>query len=269
MRGIDLKKCSVEAIGLAGDRRWMVVDAQGKFITQRTCPSLAKVTVAETGDGIQFSHVDGETLDVAMPGPDGRVLDVTVWGDDVEAVDTGEVVSTALSQMLGEPVQLVFMADKKTRLIEEDFGDGPQHVSFADGFPLLLTNSASLDDLNQRVDEPVEMKRFRPNVVVNGGQAWEEDCWRRIAIGSVEFLVASPCRRCVVTTLDPLSGDKLHPSEPLATLGKFHRDSRGGIIFGQNLIPLNFGEISQDDSVTVLETGASNLHSGTAQKQAF
>ncbi len=164
-----------------------------------------------------------------------------------------------LSTILGRPVDLVYFDDPQNRPVDPEFGQPGDYVSFADGFPLLVATTGSLDHLNSHLARPIEMARFRPNIVLDAEGAWPEDSWKTIRIGSVELRIAKPCARCVITTRDPYSGEQPDPREPLQTLGKLHRSAKGGIIFGQNAIPNNAGTISIGDAVEVMEAGGSNL----------
>jgi uncharacterized protein YcbX len=145
------------------------------------------------------------------------------------------------------------MTDDLVRTVNPEYGQAGDQVSFADGFPLLLISEASLADLNSRLDAPVEMRRFRPNLVVDGNRPYAEDNWQRIRVGDVEFAGVKNCSRCVFTTIDPDSG-VVHPDkEPLRTLSTYRRRPQGGVYFGQNLIPRSGGVIRVGDPVTVLE----------------
>ncbi|MER8656567.1 MOSC domain-containing protein [Mesorhizobium sp. M0847] len=160
---------------------------------------------------------------------------------------------------LGRPVDLVYFDDPQNRPVDAEFGQPGDFVGFADGFPLLIATTGSLNHLNSHLARPIEMARFRPNIVVDADGAWLEDSWKTIRIGAVELRIAKPCSRCVITTRDPLSGEQPDPREPLQTLGKIHRSAKGGIIFGQNAIPNNAGAIAIGDAVEVVEAGVSNL----------
>jgi len=256
-RAVDPESCVVEPIGLVGDRRFMIVDDAGNFLTQRTLGGLARVSASLSADRLTLeAATDRFELPLGGDGPD---REVTIFKDRVSARDCGEAAANWLTAVLGRSARLVVLADPKARPVDPDYARAGEHVSFADGYPLLLANEASLSDLNGRLAEPVTMRRFRPNIVISGAAAWAEDTWRRIRVGAVEFRIAKPCRRCVVTTLDPDTGDQADKAEPLLTLRSFHRDHRGGAVFGQNLVPLSVGTISLGDPVEVLETGPSNL----------
>lgn len=259
LRGHAMDEAAVEAIGLAGDRRWMVVDAVGAFQTIRQIPAMTGIDVDPRADGLVLRHAEHGMVAVAVPPAGTPVESVRIWRDTVEAVAADPAAGRFLSAALDRPVRLVYLADPRARAVDPGYGDAGDRVSFADGFPLLLTTAGSLDDLNGRLAAPVSMRRFRPNLVLEGASPWAEDGWRTIRVGRVRFRVAKPCGRCVVTTRDPDTGAQPDGNEPLRTLGRFHRDARGEIIFGQNLIPLDQGPIAVGDPVEVLEAGPSNL----------
>lgn len=253
--GVDLASATVERRGLAGDRRWMLVDPDGKFISQRTHPELALVRVATYADGLQLEVPEQPSLTVPFPGSSAEGLEVEVWGDRVEARLAGGVAHAWFADFLDADLRLVYMPPEARREVDEAFATGPNDiVSFADGYPLLLTNEASLDDLNARLEQPLPMNRFRPNVVVRGAEAWAEDGWRRLRIGDVMFRAVKPCGRCMVTTIDQQTAER--GKEPLTTLAQFRRDpSTGKVNFGWNLIPETLGTISAGDGVEVVERG--------------
>ncbi|MET8680291.1 MOSC N-terminal beta barrel domain-containing protein [Streptomyces sp. NPDC004647] len=250
-------EATVEPWGLAGDRRWTLVDSDGRTITQRRCPRLA-LAAAEPlpGGGIRLSAADREPLSVRVPEPVGTVA-VEVWRDKVDAVPTDRAASEWFSDHLGTDVRLVYLHDPAhCRPIDPAYSRPGETVSFADGYPLLLTTTASLDALNSLIaqgdhaDEgPLPMNRFRPNVVVDGTAPWAEDDWSRIRIGEVSFRVAKPSGRCVITTTDQRTGER--GKEPLRTLAR-HRLDGDQLIFGQNLIPEGTGTLRTGDPVEVI-----------------
>jgi uncharacterized protein YcbX len=260
LRGTALGRSTVEPIGLTGDRRWLVVDHQGRFQTIRQIPVMTQIGVAETETGIEISHDSFGAVAVATPAADAERLLVTVWRDTVPVLLADPSGGAFLSRIMGQPVRLVYMNDPASRPVTPLYGRPEDRTSFADAFPFLLTTEASLGDLNRRLALPVEMRRFRPNIVIDGTDAWAEDGWKSLRIGAVTFRVAKACGRCVVTTRDPDTGEQPDPTQPLQTLASFHRASDGGIIFGQNLIPETIGEIAIGDAVEILEAGASNLY---------
>ena len=259
LRGTSLAASHVERLGLSGDRRWMVVDTAGKFQTIREHPVMTQVAATARDDGsLVLSHPAHGSVTIAIPAAAAHKM-VRVWHDDVEAVTADPVAGQFLSKVLDMSAELVYLAKPDARPVDPDFGQPGDTTSFSDGFPVLLTSTMSLNELNSRLPNKVEMRRFRPNIVISGARAWAEDTWKRIRIGDVTFRVAKPCARCVVTTRDPDTGVQTDPREPLRTLATFHRAANGGIIFGQNLIPDSTGEIRVGDVVEVLESGGSNL----------
>ena len=262
LRGEQLERTDVEPIGFAGDRRWMVVNRAGRFLTIRQHPALTQVEVVTRPEGIVIRHAGHGSIAVATPRFSSPRIDVAIWHDVVPAVVADPEAGVFLARILQTEVDLVYLADKSARQIDLTYATPGEHVSFADGYPVLMTTTGSLEDLNYRLAAPIGMNRFRPNLVVSTAEGWLEDQWKVIRIGALIFRVAKPCARCVVTTRDPLTGDQADPREPLATLSSFHRASTGGAIFGQNLVPDGPGTISINDSIEILESGPSNLLRG-------
>jgi uncharacterized protein YcbX len=254
-RAVDLAASAVEPWGLAGDRRWLLVDPDARFITQREEPALARVTVgyAEPGGSLVVSAPGWPAGQVAVPAADAEQLKVTIWRSVVAAAAAGPGADGWFSAYLGRPVRLVYLDDPTRRPVDPDFGRDGDVVSFADGYPLLLTSMASLGELGRWLaddgDEAVPMTRFRPNVVVAGAAPWAEDHWRYVRIGDVPFRVAKPCGRCVVTTTDQVTGER--GSQPLRMLGQRRRFGQS-LVFGQNLIPDRGGMIQAGDPVEIL-----------------
>ena len=248
---IDLQQAEVRSRGLAGDRRWMVVDEGGQFLHQRIRAKLAlvKTTLAD-GDELLLDAPGMSQLHVDRPDGSQR-LDVGVWSDTVGAADAGAEAAAWFSQFVGAPCHLVFMDAAATRPVAPEDGQAGDVVSFADAMPLLLASEASLADLNVRMENPLPMNRFRPNVVIDGDEPWIEESWKRLRIGDVDFEVTHPCLRCVVTTIDQQTGQKSGDSEPLRTLTSF-RQTEDGVCFGVNLVPRSRSMVSVGDPVTVL-----------------
>jgi uncharacterized protein len=255
-RSIDLRESLVEPWGLAGDRRWLLVDKAGRFISQREEPSMARVTVRHSGAGLTVSAAGQQALSVPAPAGDGasEMLDVSVWRSTVMAAAAGPAADRWFSEYLGRAVRLVYLDDPARRAVDPEFGAEGDAVSFADGYPLLLTSTASLNALcgwlTDDGEQPVPMTRFRPSVVVAGSKPWAEDGWRRIRIGAVSFRVAKPCGRCMVTTIDQVTGEV--GRQPLKMLGR-RRLIGNDLVFGQNLITEASGTIRVGDPVKILE----------------
>jgi len=252
---VDLDESVVEPWGLAGDRRWLLVDEDGRFVSQREEPSLARVVVAQGPGAIDVSSAGCPGRQIAAPAGGAHMLKVTVWGSTVLAAAAGPEGDAWFSAYLGRPVRLVYLDDPTRRAVDPEYGRDGDVVSFADGYPLLLTSTASLAELgrwlSQDGEQPVPMTRFRPNAVVTGAPPWAEDRWRRIRIGAVEFRVVKPCGRCVVTTIDQVTGEV--GSQPLKMLGRRRRFGKQ-LVFGQNMIPDGPGVVRAGDPVEVLET---------------
>lgn len=255
-RGIAVERAMVGRRGLADDRRYMLVDARGRFITQRQHPSMALIELAFTDEGYRVSAPGRTPLELPRKLPVERECEVRVWRDSVEAALAPAEINHWFSAALGLDCGLVYMDDRHHRAVPNDAAAFDDEVSFADAAPLLMISEASLADLNARLETPVTMRRFRPNVVVTADAPYAEDGWRRIDIGGVELEVAWPCTRCVLTTVDPDTGVKDPAGEPLETLKTYRRVGRG-VIFGQNLLPRRRGELSVGAAVRVLEESRS------------
>ncbi len=250
-RRIALQESEVLARGLPWDRRWMLVDRDNRFVTARKHPRLATVQTAMGGGKLRIEAEGMASLSIPMQAQANERIEVEVWRDTVAAVLVGRLADIWFSDLLDMPVRLVQMSDDIVRAVDQRFGQAGDEVSFADGFPLLLISQASLDDLNRRLSHPVSMRRFRPNIIVAGTEAYDEDNWTRIRIGEVEFAGVKACSRCIFTTIDPDSGEVSGDQEPLRTLGTYRRDS-GGVYFGQNMIPRSGGRIRVGDKVEIL-----------------
>ncbi|MDH0892713.1 MULTISPECIES: MOSC domain-containing protein [unclassified Pseudomonas] len=253
-RGESLASSPLEALGLQGDRRWMLVEPEsGRFLTQRLLPQMSQLTALYNADGgLSLSAPGFGSLEVALPHPDEGLRGVTIWRDSLRVPDAGDAAAEWLSAFIGRPCRLVQAPESRTRQVDTAYAQPGDRVAFPDGFPLLLIGQASLDDLSARVGRPLEMLRFRPNLVVEGSAPYAEDEWKRIRIGDLEFEVAKGCSRCILTTIDPGTGVRNADREPLTTL-KTYRERNGEVYFGQNLLPRGTGELRVGMSVKVLE----------------
>lgn len=242
---------TVDARGLRHDRRYMLVDANGKFLTQRQHPRMALLHVALDEGALTVSTAGRNSLSITdeMTLPERRL--VTVWGEDVRGNTLPAEVDAWFSEFLGFECHLVHMAEEERRAVDPTYGQAGDIVSFADGFPFLLISENSLAELNARLAKPVSMAQFRPNLVVRADQAFAEDGWKRIRIGECEFELVKPCSRCVLTTVDPERGIADPGREPLKTLSSYRR-REGGVMFGQNLIARRLGTVRVGDEVEVL-----------------
>jgi len=251
--GEQLQRAAVDALGLAGDRRWMVVDSSGRFLTQRQLPRMAQIGARWLDEQTLQLSASGQTaLQVAVPPANQALRGVTVWRDSLAAPDAGDAAAQWLSALLGRDCRLVHVPESRARQVDLAYAQPGDRVGFADGFPLLLIGQASLDDLAARVGRPLEMLRFRPNLVVERAAPYAEDGWGRLRIGEVEFERVKPCSRCAIPTLDPHSGERADDGEPLRTLATYRRDA-DGVYFGQNLIPRGTGVLEVGMPVTLLD----------------
>ena len=258
MRGIGLTHALADVSGLAFDRIFMITEPDGTFITARQFPQMVRFTPSPFHDGLHLTAPDGSSALVRFADFATQDAPTEVWGNHFTARIAPVAINQWLSSFFSRDVQLRWVGPQLTRRVKRHV-DVP--LSFADGYPYLLANEASLRDVQQRCPASVKMEQFRPNLVVSGAGAWEEDTWKVIRIGDVIFDVAKPCSRCIFTTVSPEKGQK-HPSgEPLATLQTFRTAvDNGDVDFGQNLIARNSGVIRVGDEVEILATGPARAY---------
>jgi uncharacterized protein len=252
--GIAVDAVELDGFGPRHDRRWMIVAADGEFVTQRNHPTLALLQTALEPDALVLRSRGAGEVRLALEPPEGaREETVRVWDDDVAATDCGDAAAAFVSAHLDVPARLVYMPATTLRQADLDYARPGDRVSFADGFPLLLITQQSLDELNRRLPEPIPMLRFRPNVVVDGAaRPHEEDEWRTILLGTVSCDVVKPCARCAVTTVDQSTG--AGGPEPLRTLAEYRR-WKGKVWFGQNVLHRGTGVLRVGDAVEVVGIG--------------
>ncbi|GAB3138713.1 MOSC domain-containing protein [Micromonospora sonneratiae] len=255
---LDHDGASVEPWGLAGDRRWMILDEDGVGVTQRETTRLTALRAQVRPGGLELRAAGLPTVELPEP-VDGDQVEVRVFRSTtpLPARFAGPTADEWLGELLDRKVRLVWLGDPTVRPVNPRYGEPGDRVSFADGYPVLLANTASLDVLNGWIRDsgseegPLPMARFRPNLVVDGAEPWAEDDWlgRRLQIGTVVFRAVKPCDRCVVTTTDQETGQR--GREPLRTLGR-HRNVDQGLLFGLNLVPDGTGEVHVGDEVRLL-----------------
>lgn len=244
--GIRLKSSRVKMKGLEHDRRWMLVDENNKFMTQRMIPAMSLFTPRWMDGSFRISH-NGDSIDLMIDHPGIEDLNAIVWDSAVVVREVSQEHSQWFTEKLGVRCKLVKFPEENARPVEAPYERNV--VSLADGYPLLLIGQASLDDLNSRLQVPVPMNRFRPNLVVTGGEAFEEDTWKDIVVGSNKFQVTKKCGRCVVTTIDQESGVK--GKEPLLTLSRYRKEQDNEIYFGVDVLAVDHNEIREGDEVLV------------------
>lgn len=248
--GIALEQANVVERGLERDRRYMIVDRAGTFVTQRTLPQLCQVATALSGPSIVVSAPNKAAFELPCElssSADLAKSPYQVWGSSGSALVHAEG-SRWFSEYLNDDVSLVYMPDEEQRAVNPARARPGDIVSFADGYPLLLISEASLDELNRRLDEPLDMRRFRPNLVISGCAPHAEDGFAELQIGPVALRGVKRCDRCVVTTIDPDTGAK--GKEPLRTLAQYRLED-GKVWFGMNLIHDGSGTLRVGDAVTV------------------
>jgi hypothetical protein len=247
--GISLNQSQVTDRGLQYDRRWMLVDGKGVFLSQRKLPQMALLQVSMEATGLVVSHKkNGATITIPFAPPSLNETEVTVWESRSTALRVSHAADAWFSGQLGVACSLVQMTEAHPILVDPEYAHRGELTSFSDGYPFLLIGQSSLDDLNQRLAEPVPMNRFRPNIVVSGAAPFAEDNWQHFTIGQLHFYGVKLCGRCVVTTIDQNVG--IAGKEPLQTLTGYRKDGNK-IYFGQNLLHQGTGMIQLGDAVQV------------------
>jgi uncharacterized protein YcbX len=248
--GISVTSAMVTDRGLQYDRRWMLVDASGQFMTQRSLAEMALLQTEITPQGLHVGHKQKDTsITIPFTCSEETVM-VDVWSDRCRANKTSKEIDQWFSDTLSTTCSLVFMKDTTKRRVDGRYAQNKEITSFSDAYPFLIIGQASLDDLNSRIEEPLPMNRFRPNIVFAGGNAFEEDTWAHFSTGGINFFGVKLCSRCVVTTIDQDNAKK--NKEPLKTLATY-RSFQNKIYFGQNLLHQGTGTIAIEDSIEVLE----------------
>jgi len=249
-QGTSVQRASVTPLGLERDRLMVITDRKGQFISQRSHPKMALIKVSRCKDGWQLSSKNVEPINITADDWQPQPSPIKVWDDGCFGFAANAPVNQWLSDFLQQQVVLYAYDKSRPRPVDRHYADG-HHVSYADGFPILLTNTASLNDLNSRLDKPVVMDVFRPNLVLDSEQPFIEDRLKSIRIGEVVLKLVKPCSRCVLTTVDPDTGRRRDDGEPLKTLASYRRQP-GGVMFGMNAVVEREGVIAVGDVVEVL-----------------
>lgn len=251
-RGTELREALVERRGIRHDRSWLIVSkSDAVALTQRECPRLALLypeIVEQNSILLKAPGMPDFPLNRCTNTPE---MQVSVWDDKCRAIDQGDEVAAWLAEFSGFDCRLVTMPDDFARPVDSRYATGAQELGFADGYPFLLISEGSLEDLNSKLEVPVPMNRFRPNIVVSGCQPFAEDDWKRIRLGSIEFDLVKPCARCVVTTID--QDCAVAGKEPLRTLSGYRKIDKK-IMFGQNLVHHSNGIIRVGDAVEIIDS---------------
>ncbi len=246
--GIAVNEARVTEKGFEFDRRWMLVDENNLFISQREAPQMTQLLVAIENDGLHIKHkLKGNSITIPFDIPSSAETGtVTIWDDICEARYVSSEVDEWFTAMLEINCRLVYMPDDSMRIVDQRYATGDMVTSFADAYPFMIVGQASLDDLNSRLAEPLPMDRFRPNIVFTGGEPFEEDLLADFTIRNIHFYGVKLCARCIITTIDQNSGAK--GKEPLKTLASF-RAKNNKIYFGQNLVHKGDGVIGVGDQL--------------------
>jgi len=257
-RGIEVGSLEFDSRGPVGDRRWMLIDAAGDFLSQRRFPRMSLLRPTLRHEGLAVDAPGMSTLVVAADASEKHdgLLDARLWRDDLHVRRVGQAADRWFTDFLGVPCSLVTMPDETHRQVDLEYAPAGRTVAFADGFPVLVIGSASLDELNRRLHAKgvptIGMERFRPNVVLSGGAPHEEDTWRRLVGPAVTLDLVKPCARCVITTVDQDRG--VRGREPLATLSEYRQRDRG-VLFGQNALHDRPGRVSVGERFLVSVAG--------------
>ncbi len=246
--GVRLDSARVMSKGLEYDRRWMLMDDNGVFMTQRLVPRMAlcHVTMHKTHFRISYNE---HSIELPFQLHEGEPKNALVWDDRVSVLEVNNNYNRWFSDVLGVSCKLVYFPEPHVRLVDPRYRiRETDETSLSDGYPFLLIGQSSLDDLNSRLESPVPMNRFRPNFVYTGGEPYEEDTWRNFNIGQNRFVAVKPCARCIMTTIDQNTSTK--SAEPLKTLSTY-RKRENKIFFGQNVIGLDYTSISVGDEITL------------------
>jgi len=249
--GISLSNAEVTDRGLKYDRRWMLVDEQNRFLTQREYPQMALLKVQVENDGLLVTHHLNGSVAIPFEQHNQGKQEVAIWDDTCAGVFVDSELDNWFSAALGIKCRLVHMPEDTHREVDQRYASPGMITSFADAYPFLLIGQASLNDLNSRLAEPLPMNRFRPNIVFTGGEPFAEDLMNHIQVADINFYGAKLCARCVFTTIDQLTAVKA--KEPLKTLAQYRLMDKK-IMFGQNLVHEGTGIITIGDTLNVLST---------------
>jgi uncharacterized protein YcbX len=248
--GVAVGEWYVDERGLRHDRRWMLVDEAGRFMSQRRFPRMALIGARSVPDGFVVSAPGMPSLEVPLRPPNGKPLRAQIWNDTVDTLTAGGEADRWFGEFLGVRSKLVHMPDESVRPVDPDYGEPGDLVGLTDSFPFLLISEGSLAALNARLEHPLPMNRFRPNLVVVGCDPFAEDDWKMVRIGPITFRVVKPCARCAITTVDQRTAAT--GREPLRTLATFRREGKK-VLFGQNLVHNATGTLRADDPLKVLQ----------------
>ena len=252
LAGISVNSWPVTKTGLQYDRKWMLIDHAGQFLSQRKLPQMALIKTALTGSHLILSASGMEDLSLPLTPTDGDIINSTIWHDQCDARSTSQEADQWLSHFLNQDCRLVYQADEMIRQVDPNYGRHTDNVAFSDGFPFLIISENSLVSLNREMQLNLPMTRFRPNLVISGCPGYAEDSWREISIGTIDFRLPKPCSRCAIPTIDPETAQT--GKEPLKTLNRT-RKWQNNVYFGQNALHTQSGILTVGDTLLVKVTG--------------
>ncbi len=252
LAGINLNSWPVTEKGLKYDRKWMLIDHNRQFLSQRVLADMALINTALTDKYLILSAPEMENLYLDLDPFEGEVISSTIWHDQCNALGVSKEADQWLSQFLKQDCRLVYQPDDLVRPVDPDYAKPGDKVAFSDGFPFLIVSENSLSTLNNQMQLNLPMTRFRPNLVISGCPEYAEDSWRIISIGTIDFRLPKPCSRCSVPTIDPETART--GKEPLTTLNRT-RKWQNKVYFGQNALHDQTGHLTVGDRITVKLTG--------------
>jgi uncharacterized protein YcbX len=248
LAGFQVAQWPVTSTGLRYDRKWMLVDETGLFLSQRRLPKMALIKTRISADQLWLSAPGQNDLALPLNSEDGEDVEVVVWNDHCLAKAVGGHADTWLSRGLDSPCRLVYLPEQQVRKVDPNYAENTDQTAFSDGFPFLIVSENSLHALNQAMALELNMIRFRPNLVAAGCESYAEDSWRQIVINGIGFRLPKPCSRCSVPTIDPESA--LSDKEPLTTLSRL-RKWQNKVYFGQNALHDSHGVLAVGSEIRI------------------
>ncbi|MEQ1531315.1 MAG: MOSC N-terminal beta barrel domain-containing protein [Methylococcales bacterium] len=251
LMGITVPSWQVSATGLQHDRKWMLIDNDGHFLSQRVLPRMALIKTAICGAQLILSAQDMADLHLPLQPTSGQPVSCVIWHDQCTALWISSEADQWFSEFLKQPCRLVYQPDSSVRQVDPAYANTADQVAFSDGFPFLIISENSLVSLNQAMNLDLTMNRFRPNLIISGCAAYAEDSWREIRIGHIDFRLPKPCSRCSVPTIDPETAET--GKEPLSTLNRL-RKWQNKVYFGQNALHNQVGQLTVGDNIQIIRT---------------
>ncbi|KAF3984516.1 MAG: MOSC domain-containing protein [Methylococcales symbiont of Hymedesmia sp. n. MRB-2018] len=252
LAGIKVSKWPVTTKGLLYDRKWMLIDSNNQFLSQRQIPKMALIQTQLTHSKLILSMHSTDSISLPINATTGDSCNITIWGDTCMAKQTSLKVNQKLSDFLNIQCQLVYQPDDIVRPVDPNYSKKTDQINFSDGFPFLLTSEASMTALNKEMNLELSIERFRPNLVISQCEPYAEDSWRKISINSIDFRLPKPCSRCAIPTIDPTTANT--GKEPLRTLNRLRKWNKQ-VYFGQNALHDQSGELAIGSEVHIVCTG--------------